>query len=83
MIIVEDVMTYTARREMWVCKEASVLCLVFCTIVRISSFCVHSLCVYVLATHTHNDMQMDVSQNDANDFIITKDISTVKIKIAS
>ena len=26
-------------------------------------------------------MQMDVSQSDANDFIITKNISTVKIKL--
>lgn len=60
-------------KEMWVCA------------------CVQSfvwVCVYVqrgtregLAIHTYNHMQMDVSQSDANDFIITKNISTVKIKL--
>lgn len=34
-----------------------------------------------LSIHTHNDMQMILSQSDANGFIITKNINTVKIKL--
>lgn len=69
------------------CNEASVV--IFCFVKKEfgSAVPVHIqwyVFVYVqggLAIHTHNDMQMDVSQSDANDFIITKNISTVKIEL--
>lgn len=101
MFTVEDVMTYIARKETWVCafvQSCVSVCVcakrlgVFSSVVQefgsAESVCIsNAICMCVctvqegLSIHTHNDMQMIISQSDANGFIITKTINTVKIKL--
>lgn len=83
MIIVEDVMTYRKERNVGVCMCAK-LCV--CACVRVCMYKEASVVCLVQQFGSavfvcNNDMQMGVSQSDANDFIITNNISTVKIEL--